>query len=391
MGYTINVNGKTYGPASLEQLRELALRGKISPNDHVFDSISNSWIPLGKFPETAGFFEQTTTSQPAAGDITITVKTGGGAVRNISPAQLMEAINNGEIMPNDLIWHPKDQKWLFAGSIASLQPAFEKATKAIVQQEEEYYISVKGIRQGPYGKAQVEDMVRGGHFDADDQVWSAQRRAWVAIAEYEGLAELLPRIEPISTPPIVTTPTPHQLIEPIFRPTLSTGSDIGSTTYESLESIAKPRALWGRRILAAAIDLAILVVLLLISMIIWTLAGFDPLNFRTPKYDFNKAITFYSYAAITIIYLLFRDAGGGSIGKRVTALAVVRKNGFKKADLGTSFLRNIILFVPPVVIVEIIMILVNRKGTRLGDVLAGTILLDSPQADFLQEEALQGA
>jgi uncharacterized RDD family membrane protein YckC len=398
MTYTISVGGKTYGPATLEQLQELAKRGKITAGDYIWDKEAGQWKTLGSFSDTAGFFTaagaMTTTTTAAAqpeqagaagaGDITVTVKTGGGAVRNISPAQMMEAIKNHEILPNDLIWYPKGQRWLFAGSVTSLKSAFEMAQAAAIGQEEEYYVSVKGVRRGPYDKAQMESLVQSGHFDPDDQVWSPQKRAWIAISASEEFSHLLPVVVAQQyTTPVQAKPEAGQ--RPTIRPDHLTGLD-SSAPIEAVETLAKPRQIWGRRILAAAIDAAILIMLLLISMIAWTLAGYDPLNFRTPNYDFNRALVFYSYAAICILYLLFRDAGGGSIGKRITDILVVRRKNFARADLGTSFLRNIILFVPPIIIFEFFAVLLNQKGTRIGDLLAGTVLMDASQAGFLESE-----
>jgi len=397
MTYTISVGGKTYGPATLEQLQELVTRGKLGAGDYIWDKEAGQWMTLGSFPATVGLFAAsgaqaqapvaTPTPEPgrvaSTGDITVTVKTGGGAVRNISPAQLMDAISNHEILPNDLIWYPRGQRWLFAGSVTSLKAAFE-AAQAVAGHEEEYYVSVKGVRRGPYDKTQMESLVKSGHFDPDDQVWSPQKRAWIPISGSDEFAYLLPAVVTQQyTPPVQTTPETGQ--RPTIRPEHLTGLD-SSAPIESVETFAKPRQIWGRRVLAATIDAAILLMLLLVNMIAWTLAGYDPLNFRTPNFDFNRALVFYSYAAICILYLLFRDAGGGSIGKRITDILVVRRKNFTRADFGTSFLRNIVLFVPPIIIFELFAVLFNQKGTRIGDLVAGTVLMDASQAGFLESE-----
>jgi len=398
MAYTISVSGKTYGPATIEQLQELVRRGKITATDYIWDQQTGQWIALGVFRDTSGFFTTSaptsaeamaTTKPPAgtvsAGDITVTVKTGGGAVRNITPAQLLDAIKKHEILPNDLIWYPRDQRWLFAGSITSLKAIFEEA-QAASSHEEEYYVSVKGMRRGPYTKSQMESLVRGGHFDSDDQVWSPQRRAWIPLSESSEFAELLP---PLVTQPQYTQTTTVDQTEPSFRPNIHPERLVGldsSAPIESIDYITKPRQIWGRRILAAAIDAAIILMLLLVNMIVWTLLGYDPLNFRTPNFDFNRALVFYSYAAICILYLIFRDAGGGSVGKRITDILVVKRKNYMRADLGSSFLRNIVLFVPPMILFEIIAVFLNRKGTRIGDFVADTVLMDSSQATFLESE-----
>ncbi len=56
MTYTISVGGKTYGPATLEQLQELVNRGRLAADDFVWDKEAGQWMTLGSFPATAGLF-----------------------------------------------------------------------------------------------------------------------------------------------------------------------------------------------------------------------------------------------------------------------------------------------------------------------------------------------
>jgi len=71
-------------------------------------------------------------------------------------------------------------------------------------------------------------------------------------------------------------------------------------------------------------------------------------------------------------YLLLRDAiPGGSVGKRLLKMRVVRIPGERRMTLGASFFRNLthVFFM-----IDALFILGERR-MRLGDMLAGTIVL----------------
>lgn len=71
-------------------------------------------------------------------------------------------------------------------------------------------------------------------------------------------------------------------------------------------------------------------------------------------------------------YMLLRDAiPGGSMGKRLMKMRVVRIPGERRMTLGASFFRNLTHFF---FMIDALFILGERR-MRLGDMLAGTIVL----------------
>lgn len=93
-----------------------------------------------------------------------------------------------------------------------------------------------------------------------------------------------------------------------------------------------------------------------------------------PEYLLYPSIQMFSAYGVILSFLWFiavplcKDIlGGASLGKRICGLRVVSKDG-GKANAGKRILRNITFYF---VVVEIIVALVN-KGTRLGDMLART-------------------
>ena len=73
---------------------------------------------------------------------------------------------------------------------------------------------------------------------------------------------------------------------------------------------------------------------------------------------------------------LFRDAAGGSPGKKLFGLRLVRKGGSASGP-AASFARNVMLLVPGWNLVEIASVIRRRDGRRPGDKLAGTTLVEA--------------
>jgi uncharacterized RDD family membrane protein YckC len=86
-----------------------------------------------------------------------------------------------------------------------------------------------------------------------------------------------------------------------------------------------------------------------------------------------------------LLYFVFWEAvtGGGSPGKRLVGLRVVRLDGLK-VDLRASWIRNLVRaadVLPSTYVVGLTSMLVSARGQRLGDLAAGTLVvrLDAPE------------
>lgn len=76
-------------------------------------------------------------------------------------------------------------------------------------------------------------------------------------------------------------------------------------------------------------------------------------------------------------YLLTRDSlpflDGQSIGKKAMGLRAVTEDGLPLTNnWGPGIIRNIVLFIPLFPLVELIVLLTNQEGLRLGDQWAKT-------------------
>src|SRR5580765_2371041 len=79
-------------------------------------------------------------------------------------------------------------------------------------------------------------------------------------------------------------------------------------------------------------------------------------------------------------YFLFFEAkfGGQTPGKRWTGIRVVRDNGLPigwKESALRNFVRIADIMPPPACVVGGLMILLSKQGKRLGDLLAGTMVV----------------
>ena len=143
----------------------------------------------------------------------------------------------------------------------------------------------------------------------------------------------------------------------------------------------------GSRTAAFIIDQLILMIVNVIIIIClgFVLYGFDDL--------FYLADEFMSYPiAITLIVLFLLNwgyffvleyfSGGKTIGKRVVGIRVIQENGHSFTIL-SSFIRNLVRIIdslPANYLVGMLMIFFHPKNKRIGDLMAGTIVVHERKA-----------
>jgi uncharacterized RDD family membrane protein YckC len=139
-------------------------------------------------------------------------------------------------------------------------------------------------------------------------------------------------------------------------------------TPEGLE-LALVLAGVGSRFIAAAIDLTIQLLLIVLAAVV-TLAligGFA-----------GKALFYIALFAVFLYDVPFEVlASGRTPGKRLTHLRVVRDGG-APVNLTASLIRNLLRFVdflPSAYLVGLTSILISKSNRRLGDLAAGTLVI----------------
>jgi uncharacterized RDD family membrane protein YckC len=117
------------------------------------------------------------------------------------------------------------------------------------------------------------------------------------------------------------------------------------------------------RLFARLFDCGVLIAILMPSILI---------NGAPGKF-FGDGLLLQISTAVFFLYLFFEDAlGGQSIGKRVMRIAVVGAASRRPCNLFQSLIRNLSILVFS--IFDILMIIGNKK-LRLGDRIAGTIVV----------------
>jgi uncharacterized RDD family membrane protein YckC len=133
-----------------------------------------------------------------------------------------------------------------------------------------------------------------------------------------------------------------------------------------------PRARLWMRIAAFGVDLLLVAggPLLLASVIV---LGVHMASREVPA---GLDAGFRAAQAVAVGLFLLRDAGGGSPGKKLFGLRLIREGG-AKAGVLQSLLRNATLLVPGWNLIEFTSVMRRRDGRRPGDRVAGTALVEA--------------
>ena len=106
---------------------------------------------------------------------------------------------------------------------------------------------------------------------------------------------------------------------------------------------------------------------------------------KDPSVAFEQGAYFFFIMALWLgifSYILFKDAffSGQSLMKRLLGLRVINARTQIKCRWYQSLTRNLILFISPLNLIEVLMVVFNPSGRRLGDMLAGTVVVNSGEA-----------
>lgn len=145
------------------------------------------------------------------------------------------------------------------------------------------------------------------------------------------------------------------------------------------------------RMAAAMVDYLIIAVVMLAAVAALAGAGVvavDLKNLASPETLFElgalaTAILIFTFTFINIFYFVACEwmLSGQSLGKRALGLRVVRDGGYA-LSFGASFLRNVVRIVdmlPGPYFVGLFSVVLSRDKKRLGDLVAGTVVVRQEQ------------
>ncbi|GHU51167.1 hypothetical protein AGMMS49975_03780 [Clostridia bacterium] len=139
----------------------------------------------------------------------------------------------------------------------------------------------------------------------------------------------------------------------------------------------------GSRIAAAFIDFAVQTLLILIIIIAAFYIFFygDIRNITASDYSMNKlswvsSVLLLLVFIIQYFYFILTELllNGQTLGKKILGLRAIRDNG-APLSLKHSMIRNILRLVIDNAAIGLILIIVNKKSKRIGDMAAGTIVI----------------
>ncbi|MBE9098499.1 RDD family protein [Vacuolonema iberomarrocanum] len=157
----------------------------------------------------------------------------------------------------------------------------------------------------------------------------------------------------------------------------------------------------GNRVFALFIDYQVLGLILIGHLIVWIFASIQLLDYLTRlEGDFSSvplwllAIFLIFNFSIFVGYFVFFEVRwqGQTPGKRLAKIRVVRDDG-RPVGLNQAVLRSLLRPVDDVFFIGLFFILLNKQEKRIGDLVAGTLVVqeerDGSKTDILCSERAQ--
>jgi uncharacterized RDD family membrane protein YckC len=235
-----------------------------------------------------------------------------------------------------------------------------------------WYYDVAGQPVGPVGQAAVVELIRSGQLAQGTRVWRPGLASWAAWETVPDLAsQVAPPLE--GPPPFETSPA-------AAAPPFSRGGRTADVLTGVGVGAPYPKAPIGARVLAALVDQLVssvpagLLVVAAVSSFLGDATGFGVL------------FSLLAFAAVTwaFFYSFTKDGrpGGQSIGKKMMGLMVVHLPSNRPCTGSQSALRFVVMFLLSLILgagwlVELIVLLIEPGGRRLGDFAAGTQVVEA--------------
>lgn len=168
-------------------------------------------------------------------------------------------------------------------------------------------------------------------------------------------------------------------------------------SVETPESVAFAYELagLGSRGIAFALDSIVLTLIILAEVVV--IGGGTALFFYLTRRDLASLLGWWALAALLVLafltywgYFVFGETarGGRTLGKNALGIRVVRDDG-SRVGVVDSLIRNFLRLVdglPANYAVGIVSVLVSRKNKRVGDIMAGTVVVrDSGELTLLSD------
>lgn len=437
-GFFINVEGKTGGPFPRDAIIKEIERGRFKSMHFVWDGVGNRWLKAADHPLFSQFFGAAAKS---ASGRKYYLSKDGVRFGPFDYEDVETKIGKGEFDRNHFIWENTLKKWVKLGEIADFADLFtdlDAREPAVPPPMGETIPPPRIPGAGQPGEAAVLGADSGPPLMAatpfppgvlptppvmaapippvtvrpgpaaptpgpapqvtPPPVIPPTYAAPSAPAAAPAPAPLEPRVgelvainipEPapardLIPPPAPQTPTPAIEFRTVGAESEEAGAPASDIKVDRslILDFVKPALV--RRAAAQVVDIAFVGLFYFVVALIFSLLGMNP-YMPGPEQYYHQQLFWGTLGGIAAFYILVRDAGGASIGKRVMGLRVVKLDDFNRAsNLFQSIIRNITLLIPLLNILEAVYIFTDPKGRRTGDRIAGTVLTESIEIDYIR-------
>jgi uncharacterized RDD family membrane protein YckC len=418
-GFFINVEGKTGGPFPRDAILKEIERGRFQENHFVWDAVANRWLKAADHPVFSRFLGEG--AKPAAPKYYLSKE--GARFGPFEFEDVEEKILNREFAPEHYVWEPQVKQWVPLGEMVDFANLFAEAKTAEpevpppVPTAEAARPSIADLMAGPPAPA-APAVPAGPPEPAAPEIPQAAVTAPAPdIPAAPGTTPGPPGQPPGLTPPPAGAPETKvgDLVSISIPPptTESKPPPPGGAPQVSVDEVefkkvaaekeeeplaeeegpavdrsvvldfSRPSFL--RRITAQLIDLFVVSLSYFAVALIFSFLEMNP-YLPGPDQYYYQQLFWGTLTGIAVFYLLVRDAGGASLGKRIAGLRVVKYGDFnRRASLVHSIVRNFTLLIPLLNILDGIYAFTDVKGRRLGDRAAGTILTESQEIDYIRQ------
>ncbi|MDR0558171.1 MAG: DUF4339 domain-containing protein [Treponema sp.] len=206
--YNIVVENQPTGPFGMNELEQMAQKGRLTKESLVWREGLSRWEAAGNIPELARLF-QTAQASPQEAQ---TPPRYSAAFNGISSGpytleQIKSFVEKGQLTRETQIWKEGSSQWVAASSIpevAALIPQ-PQTPSAGVQQNDfsagKFFILVDGQPAGPLSIENLKQQIEKRQLARNSLVWKEGMQQWVA-------AEILPELASVF--PVIPPPPPPQ-------------------------------------------------------------------------------------------------------------------------------------------------------------------------------------
>lgn len=409
----IYVNGESYGPLSISEIKKWAEEGRLGPDDQVWIAARNEWVAARSVAQFKRIFdEKGITGEGGAASEGLLVSIGGEQFGPYPATQIISYIQDGRINRKDYVWIERQNKWFELEKIVQFRQAFERLEADLAIEEAEIEETPEAVVVEPTPDTETAPLFEPTDEEVTPPV-EEEEEAEVPVpdSDWADFAAGTRDEEEAATTESQPVVSDTDIISRVFADETTVGGGAIGTIGSFIESreeqplrerVAEidPRDLplmkanaakrFGGLIWDFVICFSFVAVLgIIFHMLDKAFADFSIKVFNPNDTlgvlegagfiaNLSKTFVFISLGVIGF-YLLFRDAlfGRRSLGKRLAGIRVVDRVSKRPANFGKLVLRNLTVVTLAPLVIEFILVMADHKGLRIGDRIARTQVVDT--------------